>query len=273
VQEVQYERIGETSGELIIESPHKLIVDGVNIDDALTDATAQVETEGVSGRQLNSYDIQTSTPAGYDGVMVLGKRMASKTVSVTVRIKADDTSIMKEKVSRMNSLLRHTRTIQFSDEPDSMYYVAYAGGSTPDDEATAQSFVLEFLWHDPFKYGNRKDIDYVNAQILEVDSTEPVQPYIEIKFDTGIKQWSLRNTTTGMNINYSHENVSSVYRLYLDEQYMTKNVSETDAMDGLNIESDMEDFTIKTGDQLVLTPTPSENVTWTITIKYRGVSL
>lgn len=273
MHEVEYEGIGERTGDLVIHSPHQLIINGTNIDTLFTDGTAWVETLSVSGRQLNSYDVQTSTPAGYDGVMVLGKRMASKTVSVTVRIKANDTSIMKEKVNRLNSFLRHTRTIQFSDEPDLTYYVAYEGGSTPDDEATTQSFVLEFLWHDPVKYKAEQTINYTNGERLDIDSTEPVQPYIEIKFNTGVKQWSLRNTTTGMNINYSHENISSVYRLYMEEQYITKNVTETNAMDGLNTESDMEDFTIKTGDRLVLTPTPSENVTWTITIKYRGVSL
>lgn len=271
--EIEYESIGERTGALVLPSPHQLIVDGVNIDETLSDDDCVVETETITGRQLNSYDVQTSTPAGYDGVMLLGKRMASKTVSVTVRIKADDTSIMKDKISRLNSLLRHTRAIQFSDEPDLTYYVAYEGGSTPDDEATAQSFVLEFLWHDPVKYKTERTINYTNAERLDIDSAEPVQPYIEIKFNTGVKQWSLRNTTTGMNINYSHENISSVYRLYLEEQYITKNLTETGAMDGLNIESDMENFTIKTGDRLVLTPTPSENVTWTITIKYRGVSL
>lgn len=265
---IEFELPGERTGGLNLPSPHQLIVDGVNIDEALSDSECLVETTDVTGRQLNSYDVQTSTPAGYDGVMVLGKRMASKAVSVTVRIKVDDTTVMKEKVSALNSLLRHTREVRFSDEPDLTYYVAYAGGSTPDDEATAQSFVLEFLWHNPFKYGTEKTIDYTNAQVLNIASTEPVQPYIEIKFDTGIKEWSLRNTTTDMNINYSHENVSSVYRLYLDEQYITKNISETDAMDGLNIESDMEDFTIKSGDQLFVTPTPVS-----IAIKYRGVSL
>ena len=265
---IEFELPGERTGGLHLPSSHQLIVEGTNIDEYLSDADCRVETTNITGRQLNSYDIQTSTPAGYDGLMVLSKRLASKTISVTVEIDAVDTSILKEKVSALNGLLRSARYIQFSDELGFTYYVTYEGGSTPDDEAAKQSFVLDFLWHDPLKYKDEYTIDYTNAQTLNIDSTEPVQPYIEIKFDTGIKEWSLRNTTTDMNINYSHENVSSVYRLYLEDQALTKNVTETDAMDGLNIESDMEEFTVKTGDQLVVTPTPAS-----ITIKYRGVSL
>ncbi|MEZ2459299.1 distal tail protein Dit [Salinicoccus roseus] len=265
---IEFELPGERTGGLHLPSSHQLIVEGVNIDETLTDINCTVETLNIAGRQLNSYDIQTSTPAGYDGVMVLSKRMASKTISVTVEIDAVVPEVAKEKISSLNALLRSARHIQFSDESDLKYYVTYEGGSTPDDEATKQSFVLDFLWHDPLKYRDECTIDYTNAEALTIDSTEPVQPYIEIKFDTGVKEWSLRNTTTDMNINYSHENVSSVYRLYLEDQTLTKNVTETDAMDGLNIESDMEDFTVKDGDQLVVTPTPA-----IITIKYRGVSL
>lgn len=265
---IEFELPGERTGGLNLPSPHQLIIEGVNADETFTDINCTVETINITGRQLNSYDIQTSTPAGYDGVMVLSKRMASKTISVTVEIDAVVPEVVKEKLSSLNVLLRSARYIQFSDEPDLTYYVTYEGGSTPDDEAEKQSFVLDFLWHDPLKYRDEHTINYTNAQTLTVDSTEPIQPYIEIKFDTGIKEWSLRNTTTDMNINYSHENISSIYRLYFEEQTLTKNVTEVEAMDGLNIESDMEDFTVKTGDQLVVTPTPAS-----ITIKYRGVSL
>ncbi len=265
---IEFELPGERTGGLHLPSPHQLIVEGTNIDETLSDINCIVETTNVTGRQLNSYDIQTSTPAGYDGLMVLSKRMASKTISVTVEIDAVDTSVLKEKLSALNGLLKHAKHIRFSDEANLTYYVVYEGGSTPDDEAEKQSFVLDFLWHDPLKYRDEHTINYTNAQILSIESSEPVQPYIEIKFSTGIKEWSLRNTTTDLNINYSHENISSIYRLYFEEQTLTKNVTEVEAMDGLNIESDMEDFSIKDGDQLVVTPTPAS-----ITIKYRGVSL
>lgn len=265
---IEFELPGERTGGLHLPSSHQLIVEGTNIDETLSDINCIVETTNVTGRQLNSYDVQTSTPAGYDGVIMLSKRMASKTISVTVEIDAVDTSVLKEKVSALNALLRSARYIQFSDEVGLTYYVTYKGGSTPDDEATKQSFVLDFLWYDPLKYRDGHTIDYTNAKILELSTAEPVQPYIEIKFSTGIKEWSLRNTTTDLNINYSHENISSIYRLYFEEQTLTKNVTEVEAMDGLNIESDMEDFSIKDGDQLVVTPTPAS-----ITIKYRGVSL
>src|SRR5699024_11064636 len=99
---IEFELPGERTGDLNLPSPHQLMVDGTNIDETLSDSTCIVETESVSGRQLNSYDVQTSKPAGYDGVMVLGKRMASQTLSVTVRIKVDDTRVMKEKVGRLN---------------------------------------------------------------------------------------------------------------------------------------------------------------------------
>lgn len=264
---IDFETPGEATGELILPSTHQLIVNGTNIDDSLTDDTAWVETLSVSGRQTNEYNVKTNTPAGYTGDMVTGQQLNSKTITVTLQIESDDADITKDKMRRLNHLLNDTRSIQFSDEEEYTYYVRFSDASV-DEEGAKQEVTLNFLWYDPLRYLAEQTIDYTNSEILEIDSSEPVYPYIEMKFTEGIKEWSIRNTTTDMNINYEHENVSSVYRLYLNEQTITKNVSEVNAMDGHNIESDLEEFTIDTGNQLVVTPEPES-----ITIKYRGVSL
>ena len=78
----------------------------------------------------------------------------------------------------------------------------------------------------------------------------------------------MRNTSTDYNINYEHEIVSDRYQIDVEDQYITKTIEEVDAMDGLKLDSDFEEFTVKNGDQIVVTPTPQS-----ITIRYRGVSL
>lgn len=265
--EVEYESPGQKTGELIISSPFSLLVDGRNIDEFYSNNDLRVETINVYGRQTNDYDIQTTTPAKYNGQMVLGKRMKAKSIQVVLLVESDEMGLVQAFMSDLNSRLRHAKSISFKDEPELTYYVQFENADVPEEGAT-QEVVLNFLWHDPKKYKTELIINYTNAQRLNIDSSEPVEPYIEIGFATGVKTWSMRNTTTDMNINYEHDVVSDRYQVDVEEQYLTKTINEIDAMDGLKLDSDFEDFTIKTGDQVVITPTPSS-----ITIRYRGVSL
>lgn len=265
--EIEYESPGQKTGELIISSPFSLLVDGRNIDSYYSNSQLNIETSKVTGRQTTEYDIQTTTPAKYDGQMVLGKRMAAKSIQVVLLVESDEVGLVQAFMSDLNSRLRHAKSISFKDEPELNYYVQFENADVPE-EGAKQEIVLNFLWHDPKKYKTESIINYTNAQRLNIDSSEPVEPYIEIRFATGVKTWSMRNTTTDMNINYEHEVVSDRYQVDVEEQYLTKTINEIDAMDGLKLDSDFEDFTIKTGDQVVVTPTPSS-----ITIRYRGVSL
>lgn len=265
--EVEYESPGERTGELHPASPFSLLVDGVNIDDEFTNDDIRVETISIHGRQTNEYDIQTTTPAKYDGQMVLGKRMKAKSIQVVLFVEAKEFGLVQAFMSDLNNRLRNANTIAFKDEPDLTYYVEFEGADVPQ-EGLKQEVTLNLLWHDPMKYKNEKSIDYVNAQRLVIDSVEPVHPVIELQFEAGVSTWSMRNTSTGMNINYEHELISDRYQMDLEELYLTRSANEVDAMDGLKLDSDFEEFTIKNGDQIVVTPTPQS-----ITIRYRGVSL
>lgn len=265
--EVEYESPGQKTGELIISSTFSLIVDSRNIDEFYSNNDLRVETINVYGRQTNDYDIQTTTPAKYNGQMVLGKRMKARSIQVVLFIEADEMGLIQAFMSDLNTRLRNANSIRFADEPDLTYYVEFEGGDVPQ-ESLKQEISLNFLWYNPLKYKPVQTINYTNAQRLTVDSSEPVQPFIEIRFATGVKVWSMRNTSTDYNINYEHEIVSDRYQIDVEQQYITKTVEEVDAMDGLKLDSDFEEFTIKNGDQIVVTPTPQS-----ITIRYRGVSL
>lgn len=256
--EVEYESPGQKTGELIISSPFSLLVNGRNIDEFYSNNDLRVETVNVYGRQTNDYDIQTTTPARYDGVMVLGKRMTAKSIQVVLFIEADEMGLVQAFMSDLNHRLRNANTIAFKDESDLTYYVEFESADVPQ-EGLKQEVTLNFLWHDPMKYKVEKRIDYVNAQRLVIDSIEPVHPVIELQFETGINTWSMRNTSTGMNINYEHELISNRYQMDLEELYLTRSANEVDAMDGLKLDSDFEEFTIKNGDQIVVTPTPQSS--------------
>lgn len=265
--EVEYESPGERTGELHPASPFSLLVDGVNIDDEFTNDDIRVETISIHGRQTNEYDIQTATPAKYDGQMVLGKRLKAKPIQVVLLIESNEYGLTQAFMSDLNHMLKNAKAIGFKDEPEWTYFVEFEGADNPD-ENLRQEVTLNYLWHDPVKYTSERTQQYTNAQHLNIASDEPVDPYIEIVFDTGVKVWSMRNTTTNTNINYEHEIVSNRYQVDAEAQLITKGVNRADAMDGVKLDFGLEEFTVKTGDQLVVTPTPAS-----ITIKYRGVSL
>ena len=193
--------------------------------------------------------------------------MAAKSIQVVLLVETEEYGLTQSFMSDLNSLLKQAQSISFKDEPEHTYYVEFEGAEDTDEQLK-QEVTLNFLWHDPYKYMPERTINYTNAHRLTIDSAEPVEPYIELEFETGIKAWSMRNTTTNMNINYEYELVANVYQIDVAEQYLTKSVNRVNAMDGLTTESDFEDFIIKQNDQIVVTPTPSR-----ITIRYRGVSL
>lgn len=265
--EVEYESPGQKTGELHFPSPFSLILNGRNVDSYYSNDDLKIETTNVYGRQTNDYSIQTTTPAKYNGEMVLSKRMTAKSIQVVLSVEANEFGLVQAFMSDLNHRLRNAKSISFKDEPDLTYYVEFEGGDVPQ-EGSKQEISLNFLWHDPVKYKPLKTINYTNAQRLTVDSSEPVQPFIEIRFATGVKVWSMRNTSTDYNINYGHEIVSDRYQIDVEAQHITKTIEEVDAMDGLKLDSDFEEFTIKNSDQIVVTPTPQS-----ITIRYRGVSL
>lgn len=265
--EVEYESPGERTGELHPASPFSLIVDGRNIDEHYTNDDLRVETIQIYGRQTNEYDIQTTTPAKYQGQMVLGKRLKAKTIQVVLLLETREYGLIQAFMSNLNARLRNAETISFKDESELTYFVEYAGADNPD-EALRQEVTLNFLWHDPVKYTSERTQQYTNGQVLSIATTEPVAPFIEIRFASGVKVWSMRNVTTNANINYEHEVISDRYQVDVEAQLITKGVDRADAMDGLKLDSDFEEFLIKPADQLVVTPTPSS-----ISIKYRGVSL
>lgn len=126
--EVKYESPGQKTGELIISSPFSLLVDGRNIDSYYSNNDLRVETINVYGRQMNDYDIQTTTPAKYDGQMVLGKRMKAKSIQVVLFIEADKIGLIQAFMSDLNNRLRNAKSIRFADEPDLTYYVEFEGG-------------------------------------------------------------------------------------------------------------------------------------------------
>lgn len=195
--EVEYESPGQKTGELIISSPFSLILDGRNIDSYYSNSGIRIETTNISGRQTTEYDIQTTTPAKYDGQMVLGKRMKAKSIQVVLLVESNEFGLVQAFMSELNTLLRNTKNITFKDEIDLAYYVEFESADVPQ-EGSRQEVSLNFLWHDPVKYRVEKQIDYINAQHLMIDSIEPVHPVIELVFETGIKTWSMRNTSTGM---------------------------------------------------------------------------
>jgi predicted phage tail component-like protein len=265
--EVEYERPGERTGELHVPSSFSLLVNGRNVDSYYSNDYLRIETVNVDGRLTNAYDISTETPAKFDGSMIMSKRMKAKTIDVELLIDVKDESVFKNFLNEFNLRLKNTNYITFKDEQEFTYYVEFEEASVVQ-QASAYRMNLSFLWHNPVKYKQERVIDYTNAQRLSIDSKVPVEPRIRLVFETGVKQWSMRNTTTDMNINYKHDLVADRYQIDVARQLVTKSVDEVNAMDGLNFSSDLEEFLIKDGDQIVVTPTPKS-----IQIRYRGVVL
>lgn len=253
-------------------SENKLIYNNVIIDDVLTDANGEVITLNVDGRGMAQYNIRAVDVNGLDGNMYQGINLQARELSVEILISAINTVEFRKKYERLNKLLRNKNevAIRFSDESDRYYFGIYVSSSAPKEDSNEQIITLKIMCSDPLKYTKLNTLTYANSSTIDIDSDYPVKPIIEVTFPSNTDSFSIRNSTTGKTVSYKkYDAVSaSIFKFDFDLGTITRGTTNVDALNGLVLTSNFEDFTIDDGNQVVITPTPQ-----TVVIKYRGAFL
>lgn len=147
-------------------------------------------TLNVSGRELMSVDIKSSSIDGIDGSQFQSKAYPSRTITVKYQLIARNDRMFRESFNKMNYLLRGEQVkVIFNDEPDK-YFIGTKQGNT-EVSAGMNSVVGEFEIYcsDPRKYSTTlKEFDGViedSDLVVNVqnDGTEPAVIDYEIKIN------------------------------------------------------------------------------------------
>lgn len=261
-----------TPASSTVESHNQLIYNGVNIDQTLTSSDVDVITLNISGRGLMNYTNSIQDVPGLDGGLYESAYLETRTLEVEIQIEAVNTDVFLRTFEQMNKLFRTVGEvpIQFTDEPENTYFGRFTSGNQPKEDSNSQVFTITFVCSDPFKEADSKMIDYTNASSLTVDSDFPVKPYLEIVFPVVTHEFKVHNTTQDLTIDYSRTDGfnTSAYHLLVNDNEIYRSSNKTDGYSGLVLSADWEDFTIQTGDQIVIQPEPEST-----RIHYKGVKL
>ncbi|RXK19098.1 distal tail protein Dit [Macrococcus sp. DPC7161] len=253
-------------------SVNQLIYNGVNIDTTFTDASCTVMTLNVTGRGTVDYNVNTVSPDFLDGELFQDMNLKARSLQVEILISAKDNTTLRRKYELINKLFRQNSVvpIQFSDEMNRVYFGVYTSSDNPKEDSNEQVFTIDIFCPKPFKYTPERTINYSNSAVLSLESDFEAKPYLEISYNGASTTLDIINTTTqkGIKLSGLNPSVEQLYKIDLENNSILKSSINLDGMPNLVITSDWEEFSIKTGDQIVVTPAPAS-----ITLKYRGVFL
>lgn len=259
-------------GIMHMNSGVQTIFDGINLDNTLSDVSCTVMTLNVTGRSTADYEYKSANPDMLDGELFQSVSLKARALQIEIMISAKDNATLLRRFEQLNAILRKPTIapIKFTDENDRYYFGIYTGSDKPKEDSIEMVLTLDFICPSPFKVTADKTINYTNSASLSVISDYPVQPYIEISYSGTSTTLDILNTTTNKLIKLTGLNpsVEQIYKVDVSRDKIYKSNTNINGFINLVITSDWEDFTIKTGDQIVITPTPSS-----IVIKYKGVFL
>ncbi|MGK0577496.1 distal tail protein Dit [Macrococcus capreoli] len=262
---------GQSSGRLIIKSPFALIIDGINIDDLLTDSTGYFETLTVSGRENPAYNINSKDVSSRDGAMYLSKNLATREIKVKGYIQDISNAGLQTRLSKLAKIFKKDVVkISFADDPNYLFYGTFSNIEVPDDAEIQGEVVFTFYCADPYKYRVSQTLTISNSQVLTLNTMFPVCPILDLTFSSAVTEFTIQNAQTGLVVRYKKLTGTSdaTFKVDVLNGVLTSTVNKYDQLSGLVLTSDWEDFKIDNGQQLVITPAPTS-----IKLTYEGVYL
>lgn len=251
-------------------SSHQLIYNGVNFDEVFTTDTTSFVTLSVTGRGLAQRKHTVVEQDGIDGGMTEGINYLPRSLTVKVKVSASTDDAFRTLIEDINLKLftRYDVDIQFTDEVFK-YQGHFLTSTEPEELKNEQVLELNFYCGNPFKLNAEKSVTVASGGRIEIDSHFPVRPYIDMTFDTAQKVVTISNTTTGqvLKIDSTVGKTKWAVQLY-GEPVSNDSVINKNHLKYMPLDSDFRDFTIDTGDRVVVQPAPS-----LLTFKYEGVKL
>lgn len=229
----------------------------------------------VDGRGKTAYAVDATSIYGRDGAMLRMSTLEPRTIIVRAKVSARTNELYRKGMTNLNLLLysRMVHAIKFTDEEPYTFYGVVVSVQDEDERSNTQTVEIEFACHDPFKYSDTKTVTTTNAEPLVLQTQLPVVPEeIAITFSTAAdaQDFTLNNTTTEKRIRYQQDGTASgtTIRIRQKADYIGYNDS-VNHIGGLNVDaSHFDEFSVISGDQLVVTPEPTA-----ISIKYKGASV
>lgn len=251
------------------------IIDGVELEKTFNSKAFRLITTSVAGRGTVTYRTEVSEVFGKDGAMPRGHSLSTRTIVIRAYVRAETNEDYREGMSKLNAMLAsgEIRALKFTDDTAHTYYGICQRVEDDGEKSNAQFVEIEFMCADPYKYTAEKTISTTNSKALTVDTHFEVVPEeIKIVFNsaTDAKSFSMNNTTTGNRIVFESPSTASSATITIRQKddYIGYTAS-VNHIEGLNVrQSHFDEFAIKTGDRLVVTPAPKE-----IQLKYEGAKL
>lgn len=269
----EFKDFGQTATPL---SPSiRIILNGRVLDEYLSNASFSFQTLTVEGRGKTSYNVATTDIDGMHGSMLDNTTLNNRVITVRAKVSAVSNEAYREGMSRLNLLGygRKIHDLQFTDDVDYTFYATCVRIEDEDERSNTQIVEMEFVCTDPYKYTDPKTVTSTNAQPIDIDTDIPVvADEIELTFSSAsrARDWTLSNQRDGYRIRYQQEGTASgtVIRIRQRENYIGY-INSTNNIGDLNVRySKFDEFTVFNGDQLVVTPEPTQ-----IKITYKGARL
>lgn len=253
----------------------RLILNGSTLDTALTSSDFSFQTLSVSGRGKTQYSVDTTDIYGMHGSMLNNTTLGNRTIVVRAKVKATSNEAYRRGMERLlwRGYSRKIHDVQFTDDLNHTYFATVQRIEDEDETSNQQIVELEFICTDPYKYTDIKEVTTTNSTPLELDTSLPIVPEeIAITFSNAskAKDWTINNIRDGYRIRYQQSGSASGTTIKIRQrQNYIGYVDAVNHIGDLNIRySKFDEFTVRNGDQIVVTPEPTE-----IKIKYRGARL
>lgn len=253
----------------------RLILNGSTLDSALTSSDFSFQTLSVVGRGQSVYSVETTDVYGMHGSMLNNSTLGNRTIVVKARVRATSNEAYRR---GMESLLwrgyaRKIHELRFTDDMNHTYFASVQRIEDEDETSNHQNVELEFTCTDPYKYTDVKEVNTTSSRALNLDTSIPVVPEeIALTFSNAsqARDWTVTNIRDGYRIRYQQSNTASgtTIKIRQREDYIGY-IDSVNNIGDLNIRySEFDEFTVHNGDQIVVTPNPTQ-----IKIKYRGARL
>lgn len=230
------------------------VINNTNLDDQYY---GQFKTLTVTGRGLITPALSYTERVGTDGAWFNSSNYPARIITVEAIINTD-----REFYELFNAEFgKKEIRLEFTDDPYWVWHAYLSGINEPKEDNKKLIIELEFTCLDPYKYktaGTEIGIGTVAGILYET------HPEIGIvKINETSEQIKITNSATGKNIVVRDSFISGdeITLDFLDGRiYKKRGATKEDITIKLDIFSDFETFSLKSGDEILIAPASSELV-------------
>lgn len=237
------------------------------------------ETLQVTGRELLAPKLTWSNPAGSDGGFITNAQIEQRTITIKYRLQADSDRAFRDKFTQLNTLLsKKMLTFKFADDPNFYWRGTLASAEVPEGGSNDIMSSFTMTCPDPYKW-SLNYVDYQgDSQITVIDQTRiPTLPEYIIYTPSADTN---NIVITGTDDIYENKviRLEGTFKagepiklvplsLENDNVYVYNIHSKENIANTLTFDSDIEDFTLRSGSKVIASPSGQ------LTVRFRERAL